>query len=115
MSSTHSEIPATVVRMDEVEWQFSAPGVSKKVLRSDEQTGESTLLLRFEPGASYPNHNHPGGEEIYVLEGGLRLGKIELKVGDYLYTPPEGTHSVYSKAGCIVLLRLSKPIVILKD
>jgi len=115
MSSTHSEILATVVRNNEVEWQFSAPGVFKQVLRSDEQTGESTLLLRFDPGASYPNHNHPGGEEIYVLEGELKLGRNELKVGDYLYTPPEGTHSVYSRTGCVVLLRLSKPIVILKN
>ncbi|MBC7933386.1 MAG: cupin domain-containing protein [Rubrivivax sp.] len=113
MSSTKMKISATFVRSEEVEWQFSAPGVSKKVLYSDEQTGESALLLRFDEGATYPLHNHPGSEEIFALEGDVRVGKHELKAGDYLYTPPEGKHAVSSKNGCLVFLRLSKPIEIL--
>ena len=113
MSSTETRFSATLVRAEEGQWQFSAPGVSKKVLRDDKQTGESTLLLKFEAGATYPMHNHPGDEEILVLEGDIKVGKRELRPGDYLYTPPEGKHAVSSRNGCLVFLRLSKPIEIL--
>jgi anti-sigma factor ChrR (cupin superfamily) len=113
MSSTEAKISASLVRSDEVEWQFSAPGVTKKVLRSDEKTGESTLLLRFEANSTYPLHTHPASEEIFALEGDLKLGKHELRAGDYLYTPPDGKHVVSSRNGCLVLIRLGKPIEIL--
>ena len=113
MSSIDSGGRVTLVRSDEGRWQFSAPGVSKKVLRNDKTTGESALLLRFDPGATYPLHNHPGSEEIYALEGDLKIGGRELGPGDYLYTPPEGKHAVSSKNGCVVFIRLAKPIEIL--
>lgn len=64
-------------------------GLYVKVLRFDEaQQRPPTFLLKFEAGASYPNHNHPGGEEAYVLEGEVRFGATQLQAGDYLYTPP---------------------------
>jgi quercetin dioxygenase-like cupin family protein len=115
MSSIEAGISPTLVRGEDCQWQFSAPGVSKKVLRDDKGTGESTLLLRFEAGATYPLHNHPGDEEIFALEGDIKVGKQELRPGDYLYTPPEGKHDVSSQNGCLVFLRLSKPIEILDE
>ena len=115
MSSTKEEVSAVFTRSDGVEWQLIAPGVSKKALRSDGRTGESAILLKFEAGATYPLHNHPGGEEIFALEGEVRIGKHELRAGDYLYTPPEGKHAVSSQNGCLVFLRLSKPIEILES
>ena len=68
------------VRSREIEWQsLDEPGVSNisvKVLQFDAaQQRAPTILLKFEAGATYPAHNHPGGEEIFVLEGDLRLGK----------------------------------------
>lgn len=113
MTNQEEKLTALFLNSNEIEWQFSAPGVSKKVLRSDEKTGESALLLKFEAGATYPLHNHPGSEEIFALEGEVRVGKHELSPGDYLYTPPEGKHAVSSQKGCLVFLRLSKPIEIL--
>lgn len=113
MRSIETRISPTLVREEEGQWQFSAPGVSKKALRSDEQTGESTMLLRFEAGATYPLHNHPGEEEVFVLEGDVKIGGHELRVGDYLYTPPEGKHAVSSRNGCLVFLTLTKPIEII--
>lgn len=113
MRSTGVRRRARFVRHDETDWQFSAPGVAKKVMRVDDETGEQALLLRFEPGATYPLHNHPGREEIYVLEGGIRVGGHDMQPGDYLYTPPEGKHDVSSKSGCIVFLTLARPIELL--
>ncbi len=107
-----------VVRSREVEWQpLDEPGVSGvyvKVLRVDGATGRApTILLRFEPGATYPPHNHPGGEEIFVLEGDVRLGKDHLRAGDYLYTAPNNKHGVSSETGCVLLLVVPEEVEIL--
>jgi quercetin dioxygenase-like cupin family protein len=107
---------STVVRSGDGAWRaLSVPGVSIKVLRDDQATGESAALLRFEAGARFPAHNHPGGEAIFVLEGELRIGGERLRAGDYLYTPPNGKHAAASPAGCVILVALPKPVEILKD
>jgi len=115
VSAKEANESATPIRTDQGQWQsLSTPGVSLKVLRSDRETGGSTILLKFEAGASFPAHNHPGGEEVYVIEGDIKLGKHELNAGDYLYTPPEGKHAAVSKNGCLILVSVAKPIEILK-
>src|SRR5215471_636996 len=83
-----------LVRSLSIEWKpLAEPGVTGvfvKVLRFDKETGRApTILLKFDPGATYPAHNHPGGEEVFVIEGDISLGKDDLNVGDYLFTPPE--------------------------
>ncbi|MBS1806671.1 MAG: cupin domain-containing protein [Acidobacteria bacterium] len=117
MSSAKNQI--TLVRSHQIDWQpLAEPGVtgiSVKVLRFDEQTHRApTILLKFDPGATYPAHNHPGGEEIFVLEGDINLGKDHLYAGDYLYTPPNGKHAVWSKNGCVVLLCVPQEVEIIK-
>jgi quercetin dioxygenase-like cupin family protein len=107
-----------LVRSTTVEWQpLDEPGVSGvyvKVLRFDEATRRApTILLKFEPGASYPGHAHPGGEEIFVLEGDIRLGKDRLRAGDYLYTAPHNIHAVHSEGGCVVLVSVPQEVQVL--
>jgi len=56
-----------LVRSQQIEWKpLPEPGVSGvfiKVLQFDSETQRSpTFLLKFEAGATYPAHNHPGGE-----------------------------------------------------
>ena len=90
-------------------------GIFVKVLRYDEATRRApVILLKFEPGATYPAHNHPAGEEAFILEGSVRFGKEDLEVGDYLYTPPGGKHAVHSKTGCVLLLSIPEEVEILK-
>ena len=113
MNSARTERSTRLVHSPDIEWKFSAPGVSKKILRYDETTGEMTLLLKFDPGSTYPAHNHPEGEEIFILEGDLRVGGDELRAGDYLYTPPDGKHAVSSRDGCLLFIKLAKPIELL--
>jgi quercetin dioxygenase-like cupin family protein len=90
-------------------------GISVKVLRNDKETGASSVLVRFEPGASFPAHDHPAGEEVFVLEGEFRIGRHRLKAGDYLYTPPGGKHAASSEHGGVFLVSLPKPVVILNE
>lgn len=110
---------ATLTRSQHLEWQpLNEPGVTGvyvKVLRFDELTQRApTIILKFEPGATYPAHNHPGGEEIFVLEGDLKLGKDHLHAGDYLFTPPNGKHAVWSQNGCVALLNVPQEVEIIQ-
>jgi quercetin dioxygenase-like cupin family protein len=106
----------SVVRGNETEWRaLEVPGVSVRILRSDKATGESTALVRLEPGSRFPAHDHPAGEEVYVVEGEVTIGGERLNAGDYLYTPPSGKHAASTEGGCVFLVTLPKPVVILKD
>lgn len=89
-----------------------APGVSYCVLCKHE-SGGLTLLLRFEPGAVYHAHRHPGGEEYYVLEGELEdLGKF-WPAGSYIWHPPKSAHKPKSTRGCLVLVFLPQAVELL--
>ena len=119
-TSKQTESFTQLVRSGEIEWRAlaepGAPGVFVKVLRFDNATRRApTILLKFAAGATYPAHNHPGGEEIFVLEGDLKLGKDHLYAGDYLYTSPNGKHAVRSEKGCIVLVSVPEEVVVLKN
>jgi len=102
-----------LVRSAEIEWksltsigEADAAGVYIKSLLFDDETERSpTILLKFDAGATYPLHTHPGGEEVFVIEGDIHLGKDHLRAGDYLYTAPDNLHAVRSDGGCIVFLK----------
>lgn len=111
MSPTSS---SPVVRTAGGTWKpGSVPGVSVQVLRRDKATGESTALVRFEPGTKFPAHNHPAGEEVFVLEGDFTIGPHRLTSGDYLYTAPNEKHAASTEGGCVVIVTLPKPVEIL--
>ena len=42
-----------------------------------------TMLLRGEPGATYPAHRHTGAEECYVIRGSLVIEGRLLRAGDF--------------------------------
>lgn len=119
-------MPEHLVRTSACEWkQLEEPGVSGisvKVLRFDPEARRApTILLKFEAGATYPAHDHPGGEEAFVLEGDVTFGRHRMTAGDYLFTPPGGLftppggkHAVRSENGCVILLRVPEEVVILK-
>lgn len=102
-----------------MEWQalkeagLDTAGIYVKALRYDENGRPPSILLKFEGGAQYPYHNHPGGEEIFVMEGSCIIEGAELQAGDYLYTPPGFKHSVRSEKGCTLLLIIPAEVEIL--
>ena len=104
--NSENEIIVQHIKSNLVEWKplmeegVDTKGIFVKVLRHDEKSNRSpSILLKFEPGAKYPAHNHPGGEEVFILEGEVRFGNKHLSAGDYLYTPPSGKHAVLSEKG----------------
>lgn len=104
-----------LVRSGDVNWQpLAEPGVAGvyvKVLRFDSSARRApTILLKFDPGATYPAHAHPDGEEIFVLDGDISLGKDRLRGGDYLYTAPGNIHAVRSETGCVVTVSVPREV-----
>lgn len=102
-----------LVKSNEIEWKSLASiGENdvqriyiKSLLFDDETNRSPTILLKFDAGASYPLHTHPGGEEVFVLEGDIHLGKDHLHAGDYLFTAPDNLHAVRTDGGCVVFLK----------
>lgn len=116
---TSTKISDYIVRNNQ-EWQpliekgIHYKGVSvQSLLYNKEKERSTTILLKFEPRATYPYHNHPAGEEIYILSGEAILENVVLKQGDYLYTPPGFKHSVTTKTGCTLLLVIPEEVEIL--
>lgn len=99
---------ADVRDTEALEWREfeDAPGVRYKVLRHHEGRRGITLLLRFDPGAHYPTHRHPEGEEYFVLEGSLQDGGRSYGACTYVYQPPGSVHRPSSADGCTLLVTL---------
>jgi len=115
-----TDINDYIVRNNKKEWQpliekgIHYEGISVISLHFDEEKQRSTtILLKFEPGATYPYHNHPAGEEIYVLSGEAILEHATLLQGDYLYTPPNYKHAVTTTTGCTMLFVIPEEVEIL--
>lgn len=109
-----------ITRSNQVDWiplteaGINTGGVSVKALRWDTATKRPpTILLKFDAGAVYPFHNHPGGEEVFVLEGDVLFDEEKLSAGDYLYTPPGFKHRVKSEKGCVLLFIVPEEVEIL--
>lgn len=103
--SRHREM--ITVRAGEGRWEEVASGVERKVLLDDPRTGRRSLLLRMQPGASYPSHDHPEDEECLVLEGDLRFGEVELGAGDFQLAPAGIPHpTAFSRGGCLLFVSI---------
>lgn len=66
---------------------------------------ERVALLRCEPGVRFPQHEHPGGEEIFVLEGALSDEFGRYPEGTWLRSPPVSAHTPFSDEGCLFYLK----------
>ena len=86
------------------DWIETSPGNSIKILRSDDET--MSMLVRLQPGTTFPQHYHPADEETFVVEGETWFGDIHLVAGDYHLAPKGTTHGeVRTDTGCVLLIR----------
>lgn len=95
-------------RWTETEWETVAPGISCKLLATDENKERVSMLVRLAPGVEYPPHTHAGVEELHLLDGELWIDGRKLLPGDYYRARP-GTSDdrVWSKTGCTCVLLAS--------
>lgn len=63
-------------------------GVWRKPLaRGDAERGHATSLVKFNPGTSFKEHDHPLGEEILVLSGTFSDHTGDYHAGSYFRNP----------------------------
>ncbi|MDA0228665.1 MAG: cupin domain-containing protein [Proteobacteria bacterium] len=92
-----------------MEWQPSpVAGVWRKRLElsGPAESGRVTSLVRFDPGAQFPTHGHPDGEEILVLDGTFSDEDGDYPKGTFLLNPDGSHHTPYSADGCLLFVKL---------
>lgn len=82
-------------------------GVWRKPLaREEAERGHATSIVRYDAGASFHGHNHPGGEEILVIEGTFSDETGDFHAGTYFRNPLGFRHAPFSREGCLILVKL---------
>jgi anti-sigma factor ChrR (cupin superfamily) len=94
--ASHEQLkPVADVRSFDGGWKFSGvPGVDVKTLFTDSTAGRTTVLLRMQPGSSFPSHHHHDEEQCLVLEGDVRWGDLVYEKGDFVVAGRDTTHPV---------------------
>jgi len=91
-----------------MDWQASpSPSVWRK--RLDLFGGEQsrvTSVVRYDANSSFPEHGHPEGEEILVLDGVFSDEHGDYPAGTYLLNPPGFRHAPGSRKGCTLFVKL---------
>jgi anti-sigma factor ChrR (cupin superfamily) len=94
---------------DEAAWTPFRPGIHIQYLYRDSE-GAAAALLRYEPGASIPAHEHLGHEYILVLAGAQSDEHGTYPAGTFIVNPPQSVHRVTSEGGCVVLIIWEKSV-----
>lgn len=92
-----------------MEWQRSpAEGIWRKRLEhvGSAEAGRVTSLVRFDPGAHFPFHGHPDGEELFVLEGVFQDEHGNYGPGTFTLSPDGSDHAPWSDEGCLIFVKL---------
>lgn len=107
-SSTSLPNGLFVLRKDDGAWEETGvSGVRVRRLYVDQARDQITMLVRMDPGSSYPRHVHNGPEECLVLEGDLCVvdDGVVLHAGDYQCAPVGTRHGVQrTDTGCLLMI-----------
>ena len=99
-----------IINTAEMEWEASPmSGVWRKPLaREAAEHGHTTSVVRYDAGSRFSSHAHPGGEEIFVLDGVFSDEHGDYPAGTYIRNPPGSEHSPFSEQGCELLVKLDQ-------
>lgn len=99
-----ADLTRVVIDTKTATWQPAGhPGVTLLPLH---QFGpERVALVRLAPGTAPPAHDHPGGEEIFVLAGSFDDEEGHYGTGAWLRNPPGSRHAAVSAEGCLLYVK----------
>jgi anti-sigma factor ChrR (cupin superfamily) len=102
-------LPCRVGPQDQ-HWQAApqAPIRRWQLEREAPESGQVTSLVEYLPGARFPVHRHPAGEEILVLEGVFSDQSGDYPAGSYLRSPAGSEHAPFSQPGCLIFVKLNQ-------
>jgi anti-sigma factor ChrR (cupin superfamily) len=97
------------VHVHDLPWEpIIYPGVYVKTLLVDRESGLLTALMKMEPGAELPDHEHVLIEQTYVIEGrlvdkdGPDAGQ-SVGPGEYVWRPAGSRHSAFAPEGGLMI------------
>jgi anti-sigma factor ChrR (cupin superfamily) len=99
----------------EMAWEKQRfPGCEVKPLLFDAKSGIATMLVRMQPGAVLPDHEHVLIEQTYVIEGSLvdKEGPdtgTEVGPGEFVWRPAGSRHVAWSPKGGLFLAMFQIP------
>lgn len=99
------DVLSKVVLAKDLPWQkMRFPGCEMKTLLFDPKSGLATMLMKMDPGAVLPDHEHVLIEQTYVLEGSLADKEgpdagIEVTAGNFVWRPAGSRHTAWSPKG----------------
>ena len=70
------------------------------------EQARATSLVRYQPASFFPEHQHPGGEEILVLAGTFSEGETHYQAGWYMRNPEGSSHAPSSGEGALIFVKL---------
>ena len=82
-----------------MQWRASPSGTvwRKRVhLVGSAESGQVTSVVRYDSNSSFPEHDHPQGEEILVLEGLFQDEYGEYPAGSWLRNPRWSRHAPFT-------------------
>jgi anti-sigma factor ChrR (cupin superfamily) len=109
------DLRAHVVRPDQLPWEkMRFPGCEAKTLLFDPKSGLATVLIKMEPGATLPDHEHVLIEQTYVLEGSLvdKEGPdagLEVGPGEFVWRPAGSRHVAWCPNGATMIAIFQVP------
>ena len=86
--------------------QSETPGREVLTLYDEPDHPEKIRLVRFAPGTRAPEHDHPGGEEIFVLSGTIADGDGVYPEGTWVRFPDGSRHQPWSDEGCALYVKV---------
>jgi anti-sigma factor ChrR (cupin superfamily) len=98
-----------VIDTNALPWRASpSPSVWRKRLYLDgpQEAGVVTSIVRYDADSAFPVHDHPGGEEIFVLDGVYSDEHGDYPAGSFLLNPEGYRHAPFSKDGCVIFVKL---------
>ncbi len=92
------------IEKDKGDWVEVTPLARFKMLV--ENGDASSFIVKLEPGAEFPGHDHAEDEECMMLEGDLWIGDLHLFAGDYHLAPKGMQHdTIRTDNGALLFLR----------
>ena len=98
-----------VIKPDDYIWEASPmPGVERmKLDRIGDEVARATSLVRYAPNSRFSEHEHVGGEEIFVLDGVFGDEHGTYPAGTYIRNPIGTKHQpIIGDEGATIFVKL---------
>lgn len=89
--------------LESLDWKPYRTGVEIVRIYGDPEDGPAAALLRYQPGAGVPLHEHLGYEHILILARTQCDPNGCNDAGTLIVNAPGSSHSVYNELGSVVL------------